>query len=138
MKQKKCCTFFLFHVGLSAVFSESADADIEKIAGEKRSDRCREPDQAEFGFLGLGAIIVGIVIGTAIFRSPTSVFQNVSGPWQALGAWLLGGVLCLIGALCYAELATTYPRNGGDYEYLSGRMGDGWGFSSVGRSLPWC
>ncbi len=59
------------------------------------------------------SIIVGIVVGIAIFR-PTLVFQNVAGPWQALAAWLFGGFLCLIGALCYAELATTYPRNGGD------------------------
>lgn len=74
------------------------------------------------------SIIVGIVVGTAIFRSPSMVFQNVTGPWQALGVWLLGGVLCLFGAVCYAELATTYPRNGGDYEYLSRAFGRWSGF----------
>jgi len=74
------------------------------------------------------SIIVGIVVGTAIFRSPTMVFQNVAGPWQALGVWLVGGVLCLFGALCYGELAATYPRNGGDYEYLSRAYGRGMGF----------
>lgn len=74
------------------------------------------------------SIIVGIVVGTAIFRSPTLVFQNVAGPWQALGIWVLGGVLCLLGALCYAELATAYPRNGGDYEYLGRAYGRWMGF----------
>ena len=74
------------------------------------------------------SIIVGIVIGTAIFRSSTLVFQNVVGPWQALGIWLGGGLLCLLGALCYAELATTYPRNGGDYEYLGRAYGSWMGF----------
>ena len=74
------------------------------------------------------SIIVGIVVGTAIFRSAPAVFQNVGGPWQALGVWLLGGVLCLFGAFCYAELATAYPRNGGDYEYLSRAFGSGVGF----------
>lgn len=74
------------------------------------------------------SIIVGIVVGTAIFKSSTLVFQNVSGPWQAMGVWLLGGGLCLCGALCYAELATTYPRNGGDYEYLSRAFGRPMGF----------
>ena len=74
------------------------------------------------------SIIVGIVVGTAIFRSPPLVFQNVLSNWEALGVWLLGGGLCICGALCYAELATTYPRNGGDYEYLSQAFGGWMGF----------
>ncbi|MFZ5829528.1 MAG: APC family permease [Planctomycetota bacterium] len=73
-------------------------------------------------------IIVGIVVGTSIFRTTPLVFQNTEGPWAALGIWLLGGVLCLFGAFCYAELATTYPRNGGDYEYLSRAFGRWAGF----------
>ena len=80
------------------------------------------------GFWDAVSIMVGIVIGTAIFRSSTLVFQNVGGPWQALGIWLCGGFLCLLGAFCYAELATTYPRNGGDYEYLSRAYGQWMGF----------
>ncbi|MBM4094254.1 MAG: amino acid permease, partial [Planctomycetes bacterium] len=74
------------------------------------------------------AIIVGIVVGTAIFKLSTGVFNNVSGPWQAMGVWLLGGVLSLIGALVYAELATTYPRSGGDYHYLTKAYGNWVGF----------
>jgi len=72
------------------------------------------------------SIIVGIVVGTAIFKSPTVVFQNAGGPWFAMGLWLAGGVLAWCGAVCYAELATTYPRDGGDYEYLTRAYG------------PWC
>jgi amino acid transporter len=74
------------------------------------------------------SLVVGIVVGTAIFRSSPAVFQNTGGPWQALGAWTLGGALSLVGALCYAELATTYPRTGGDYEYLSRAYGRWAGF----------
>jgi APA family basic amino acid/polyamine antiporter len=74
------------------------------------------------------SLIVGITVGTAIFRSSTLVFQNTTGPWQALGVWLLGGLLCVLGGLCYAELATTYPRNGGDYEYLRRAYGPSVGF----------
>lgn len=74
------------------------------------------------------SIIVGIVVGTAIFKSPMMVFQNTTGPWQAMGVWLAGGALSLCGALCYAELATTYPRDGGDYEYLSRAYGRWLGF----------
>jgi APA family basic amino acid/polyamine antiporter len=74
------------------------------------------------------SIIVGIVVGTAIFKSPMMVFQSVAGPWQAMGVWLTGGVLSLCGAFCYAELATTYPRDGGDYEYLNRAYGRWLGF----------
>jgi basic amino acid/polyamine antiporter, APA family len=83
---------------------------------------------ARLGLWDTVSIIVGIVVGTSIFRAPMLVFQNVGGPWQALGVWLLGGVLCLFGAFCYAELATTYPRNGGDYEYLTRAYGRWVGF----------
>src|SRR5205814_6821026 len=65
------------------------------------------------------SIIVGIVIGASIFETPPTIFGNVSTAWEGLGVWLFCGVLSLIGALCYAELATTYPRYGGDYVYLT-------------------
>jgi APA family basic amino acid/polyamine antiporter len=74
------------------------------------------------------SLVIGIVVGTAIFRSSPLVFQNTTGPWSTLAAWGLGGVLSLIGALCYAELATTYPRSGGDYEYLTRAFGPWAGF----------
>ena len=74
------------------------------------------------------SLVIGIVVGTSIFRTAPEVFQNTSGPWPALGAWLLGGVLSIIGALCYAELATTYTRAGGDYEYLTRAFGPWAGF----------
>lgn len=73
-------------------------------------------------------IIVGIVIGSSIFKTPPIIFENMLTPWGGLGIWLLGGVLSLIGALCYAELATTYPRSGGDYVYLTRAFGKPVGF----------
>jgi len=47
---------------------------------------------------------------------------------MALALWLVGGMLTLCGALCYAELSTTYPRDGGDYEYLNRAYGKWCGF----------
>src|SRR5688572_27270488 len=64
------------------------------------------------------AITVGIVIGAFIFQAPSMVAANTSAPWQFVSLWVLGGVISLIGALCYAELATTYPDCGGDYHFL--------------------
>ncbi|HPD15563.1 MAG TPA: amino acid permease [Planctomycetota bacterium] len=75
--------------------------------------------EARIGLWDCISIIVGIVIGVSIFKVPGLIFSNVSGPWVGLAAWLLGGALSLIGALCYAELATAYPKMGGDYAYLT-------------------
>jgi amino acid transporter len=84
--------------------------------------------QARLGLWDAVSIIVGIVIGSSIYQTPPTIFQNVPGPWAALGVWLLCGVLSLVGALCYAELATTYPRSGGDYVYLTRAFGSLPGF----------
>ena len=65
------------------------------------------------------SIIIGIVIGSSIFETAPAIFENVYNPWQGLGVWLFCGALSFVGALCYAELATTYPRDGGDYVYLT-------------------
>ncbi len=64
------------------------------------------------------ALIVGIVIGAGIFVTPALVAANTADPTQMVFAWAAGGVIALAGALCYAELATTYPHSGGDYHYL--------------------
>jgi APA family basic amino acid/polyamine antiporter len=73
-------------------------------------------------------IIVGIVVGSMIFKAPAWVAGLTgSASWMML-TWLLGGFLCLCGALCYAELATTYPHVGGEYTYLSRAFGRHLGF----------
>jgi amino acid transporter len=64
------------------------------------------------------ALIVGVVIGAGIFKSPAIVAgMSGSAAWM-FGAWVLGGVISLIGALCYAELTTAYAHAGGDYHFL--------------------
>jgi APA family basic amino acid/polyamine antiporter len=74
------------------------------------------------------AIIVGIVIGAGIFRSPALVAGMTGTPAWMFAAWALGGLASLIGALCYAELATTYPHPGGDYHFLHRAFGRGVSF----------
>jgi len=84
--------------------------------------------RARLGLWDAVSIIVGIVIGTTIYKSPQIIMSKVPSPEWGLGAWALGGVLSVIGALCYAELASTYPRSGGDYVYLSRAFGSWCGF----------
>lgn len=86
------------------------------------------PAGAQLSLWDAVSIIIGIVVGTGIYETPPLVFQSVPGPWTALGVWALAGLLSLIGALCYAELASTYPRSGGDYVYLTRAYGSCVGF----------
>ena len=69
------------------------------------------------------ALIVGIVVGAGIFKTPSLVAANAGDAWVMLGAWLLGGAVSLIGALCYAELATACPHAGGEYHFLTRAYG---------------
>jgi basic amino acid/polyamine antiporter, APA family len=75
--------------------------------------------EGQLGLWDAVSIIVGIVIGTSIFQFPPSIFGSTPNVWMALAVWLFGGILAFVGGLCYAELATTYPRAGGDYYYLT-------------------
>lgn len=69
-------------------------------------------------------LIVGLVIGAGIFRTPSVVAANSDSPLYFLLAWLVGGIICLIGALCYAELTTAFPNAGGDYYFIRRAFGE--------------
>jgi len=70
-----------------------------------------------------GALIVGMVIGASIFESPALIAANAGSASVALSAWALGGLMSMLGALCYAELATAYPHPGGNYYYFMRAFG---------------
>ncbi len=92
---------------------------------EKPKDTTQEPAQPEqvLDLRDAIALIVGLVVGAGIFKTPSLVAANAGGAWTMLAAWLLGGVVSLTGALCYAELATAFPHAGGDYHFLSRAYG---------------
>jgi basic amino acid/polyamine antiporter, APA family len=98
---------------VTAIASRSSSVDRE-VAGDL---------QRKLGLWDAVSIIIGIVIGAGIYETAPLVFRNVSSPSAALAVWVLGGLLSLVGACCYAELASTYPRSGGDYVYLSRAFG---------------
>lgn len=68
--------------------------------------------------------MVGVIIGSGIFRSPAGLAKTLGSPWLIELFWLLGGLLSLAGALTYAELATMYPRSGGVYVFLREGFGE--------------
>lgn len=114
----------------------------------------------QLSLLDTTCIIVGIIIGASIYESSPFIAQNASGAavkmveqwreWNGqvplaaegksavsqagiVGVWLLGGVLALVGALCYAELATAWPESGGSYFFISRAFG-----KTLGFAFAWC
>jgi basic amino acid/polyamine antiporter, APA family len=73
-------------------------------------------------------LTAGMIIGALIFKAPSTVAGATSGTAPFLGAWLLGGVVSLCGALVYAELASRYPDTGGEYAFLARGWGPGMAF----------
>src|SRR2546428_13955430 len=62
--------------------------------------------------------VVGGIIGGGIFRTPATVAERVGTARLVLAAWVLGGVVALIGAVCFGELGARRPKAGGGYVYL--------------------
>jgi basic amino acid/polyamine antiporter, APA family len=86
----------------------------------------RVPTKPTLSLVDAIGLIVGMVIGAGIFETPALVASAIASPGAILVAWIAGGVISLMGALCYAELATAYPNVGGNYYYL---------YRAYGRSI---
>ena len=79
----------------------------------------QDTPRANLSVLDGVAMMVGIIVGIGIFKTPALVAANVASEGAALGLWLLGGAVTLVGALVYAELGAAYPSTGGEYHYLA-------------------
>ena len=75
------------------------------------------------GLLSSIGLVIGITIGGGIYRTPAGIADRVPDPVWMLGAWVLGGLIVLCGALSFAELSASMPETGGMYVYLR----EGWG-----------
>jgi amino acid transporter len=67
---------------------------------------------------GATAVVVGVTIGSGIFRVPATVAAQLHAPGPAMLCWLIGGLVSLCGALSVAELGAALPRSGGIFAYL--------------------
>ncbi|KAM7299695.1 b(0,+)-type amino acid transporter 1-like [Ixodes scapularis] len=81
----------------------------------------------EVGLVGATALLIGSVIGSGIFVTPSTVFRNSGSVGVDVIVWSASGIITIIGGLCYAELGALLPATGGDYAYLIA------GGKSVGR-----
>jgi basic amino acid/polyamine antiporter, APA family len=80
------------------------------------------------GLPGAVMLVVGGIIGVGVFANPALVARDVTTPAMALAAWGAGGVIALLGAFVYAELAARMPMTGGEYVYLRDTYGPLAGF----------
>src|SRR6478736_2348391 len=76
------------------------------------------------GFTGGTALIVGITIGSGIFRTPPTIAGLVPNPLVIMGLWTAFGLISICGALTIAELSTLLPEAGGVYVFLREAYGD--------------
>ena len=72
----------------------------------------------QLGLFDATMIVMGGIVGSGIFMNPYVVARHVHTPFLILGVWALGGVLAMLGAFIWAELATRLPGAGGQYLYL--------------------
>jgi APA family basic amino acid/polyamine antiporter len=80
------------------------------------------------GLWSAAAIVIGDTIGTGIFLVSSDMARAVGSAALVFVAWILGGLIVLFGAFCYAELGAALPKAGGNYVYLDRGLGPLWGF----------
>jgi APA family basic amino acid/polyamine antiporter len=83
---------------------------------------------ARLGLLDSTMIVVGSMIGSGIFIVSSDIARQVGSPGLLLVVWLVTGLMTVIGALSYGELAAAMPNAGGQYVYLREAFGPLWGF----------
>lgn len=67
----------------------------------------------------LTMIVISLVIGMGIFKTPAEVAIKAGNAWIFFGAWIFGGLVSLCGALTFAEIGARYPTTGGFYKVFS-------------------
>ena len=80
------------------------------------------------GLWSATAIVIGDTIGTGIFLVTSDMARAVGSAALVFAAWLIGGLIVLFGAFCYAELGAAFPKAGGPYVYLNRGLSPLWGF----------
>src|SRR3954447_2045889 len=73
-------------------------------------------------------LVMGSMIGSGIFLVSAEIAREVNSPALLIGAWVVTGLMTIIAALAYGELAAMMPHAGGQYVYLREALGPLWGF----------
>jgi len=101
-----------------------------------------ETPSPKIGLPAATAVVVGNMVGVGVFTSLGFQLVGIGSGFSLMSLWVVGGVYSLLGALCYAELASALPRSGGEYHLLSRTLhpaagfASGWLSSTVGFAAP--
>jgi basic amino acid/polyamine antiporter, APA family len=96
----------------------------------------------QLGLVTATALIVANMVGTGVFTTSGFLLGDLKSPWTVLAAWGVGGLIAMLGALCYGALARRIPESGGEYVFLSRTLhpwagcAAGWVSLLVGFSAP--
>lgn len=90
---------------------------------QEPADRWGERLPRQIGLFNAIAVLVGVTIGSGIFRVPATIAAQLHDPGPVILCWIIGGVVALFGALTLAELAGALPRSGGVFAYLMESFG---------------
>ena len=82
------------------------------------SPAAQSPLPRRLGFWAAVGVVIGVTIGSGIFRTPATIASRVPDPSLMLAVWVIGGVISLCGALSVAELAAALPQTGGWYVFV--------------------
>ncbi len=100
------------------------------------------PPQRQLGLVSATALVVASMVGSGVFTTSGILLADLHSPSLVLAAWLAGGVIAVLGALCYGALARSYPESGGEYIFLARTLHPaagylaGWVSLLVGFSAP--
>jgi APA family basic amino acid/polyamine antiporter len=98
--------------------------------------------QRQLGLASATALVVANMIGTGVFTTSGLLLADLRSPWVVLTAWMVGGIIAILGALNYGALARRIPESGGEYLFLSRTLHPamgylaGWVSLLVGFSAP--
>src|SRR5205809_4922276 len=100
------------------------------------------PPQRQLGLVSITALVVASMVGSGVFTTSGILLADLHSPSLVLAAWLAGGVIAVMGALCYGALAQRFPESGGEYLFLARTLHPaagyvaGWVSLLVGFSAP--
>jgi len=92
----------------------------------KSSSHCRP--SPNISLLDASSIMIGVIIGVGVFESSPLIASSLPNGQSVLAIWVIGALLSVVGGMCFAELATTYPEEGGPYQDLTRAFGRPVGF----------